>query len=168
MEIGVDFRTFQLLEALGSDGLNSDRERAKELSREREIVCWVARPGAVSVEQIGRRFSVGRSVAYQQVRRLIGYGLLERTRTGIGDPTLISATRDGITYEASGSGGRRSASARSTTGSPSPTSRSSSRTVGCSYVVPPSTPTQQVVNDAIRRVSAEDEVRVLELGRPLR
>lgn len=40
--------------------------------------------------------------------------------------------------------------------------------VGCIYVVPPSTPTQQVVNDAIRRAYAEDEVRVLELGRPLR
>lgn len=98
-EIGVDFRTFQLLEALGSDELGSDRERrTKELSREREIVCWVARLGAVSVEQIGRRFGVGRSVAYELVRRLVKLGLLERTQTAIGDPTLISATRDGITY----------------------------------------------------------------------
>jgi hypothetical protein len=37
-------------------------------------------------------------VAYKQVRRLVKFGLLERTQTGIGDPTLISATRDGITY----------------------------------------------------------------------
>ncbi len=99
LEIGVDFRTFQLLEALGSDGSGSDRERrTKELSREREIVRWVARLGAVSVEQIGRRFEVGRSVAYEQVRRLVEFGLVERTQTAIGDPTLISATRDGITY----------------------------------------------------------------------
>jgi hypothetical protein len=69
-----------------------------ERSREREIVCWVARLGAVSVEQIGRRFSVGRSVAYELVRRLVRLGLLERTQTAIGDPTLISASRDGITY----------------------------------------------------------------------
>ena len=68
------------------------------MSREREIVSWVARLGAVSVEQIGRRFEVGRSVAYEQVRRLIGFGLLERRQTAIGDPTLISATRQGITY----------------------------------------------------------------------
>ena len=68
------------------------------LSRDREIVCWVARLGAVSVDQIGRRFCVGRSVAYELVRRLVGLGLLERTQTAIGDPTLISATRDGITY----------------------------------------------------------------------
>ena len=56
------------------------------------------RLGAVSVEQIARRSGVGRSVAYEQVRRLVEYGLLERTQTAIGDPTLISATRDGITY----------------------------------------------------------------------
>ncbi len=68
------------------------------MSREREIVSWVARLGAVSVEQIGERFRVGRSVAYEQARRLIEFGLLKRTRTAIGDPTLISATRDGITY----------------------------------------------------------------------
>ncbi len=73
-------------------------KEAAELSREREIVSWVARLGAVSVEQIGRRFGVGRSVAYEQVRRLVEFGLLERTQTTIGDPTLISATRDGITY----------------------------------------------------------------------
>jgi hypothetical protein len=68
------------------------------LSREREIVEWVARLGAVSVEQVGRRFEVGRSVAYEQVKRLVEFGMVERTQTAIGDPTLISATRDGITY----------------------------------------------------------------------
>lgn len=68
------------------------------MSREREIVSWVARLGAISVDQIGRRFEVGRSVAYEQVRRLVEFGLLERTQTAIGDPTLISATKDGITY----------------------------------------------------------------------
>ena len=67
------------------------------MSRERQIVAWVARLGAVSLGQIGRRVQVGRSVAYEQVRRLVKFGLLERTQTGIGDPTLISATRDGIT-----------------------------------------------------------------------
>jgi len=68
------------------------------LNREREIVRWVSRLGAVSVEQIGRRFGVGRSVAYEQVRRLVKFGLLERTQTAIGDPTLISATCEVITY----------------------------------------------------------------------
>ena len=80
----------------------SDRkEKETEMSREREIVSWVARVGAVSVDQIGRRFEVGRSVAYEQVRRLVEYGLLERTQTAIGDPTLISATRRGSPTSAS-------------------------------------------------------------------
>ena len=68
------------------------------MSREREIVSWVARLGAVSVEQIGRRFEVGRSVAYEQVRRLVEFRIAAATQTAIGDPTLISATRQGITY----------------------------------------------------------------------
>ncbi len=68
------------------------------MNREREIVRWVSRLGAVSIEQIGRRFGVGRSVSFELVKRLVGYGFLERTQTAIGDPTLISATREGITY----------------------------------------------------------------------
>lgn len=35
----------------------------------------------------------------------------------------------------------------------------------CVYLCPPSTPTQHVVRGAIRRVSAEDEVEVVELWR---
>jgi transposase len=219
-----------------------------DLNRDREIVAWVSRLGAVSVEQIGRRFGVGRSVGYELVRRLVDYGLLERTQTAIGDPTLISPTREGITYAGLGLRrptirlgevdhwltvadvaieleeihgarqvmterelrfeealrGRPIASAEmgeTLDGRPrlhrpdlvvrvdggyvvyevelTPKSRSrlkailrgwrwADNVVGCIYVVPPSTPTQQVVNAAIRRAYAEDEVRVLELGRPLR
>jgi DNA-binding Lrp family transcriptional regulator len=219
-----------------------------DLNRDREIVRWVSRLGAVSVEQIGRRFGVGRSVAYELVRRLVKFGLLERTQTGIGDPTLISPTRDGITYAGlglrrptirlgevdhwltvadvaieledlhgarqviterelrfeEGLAGRAIASAEmgeTLDGRPrlhrpdlavsvdggyvvyevelTPKSRSRMKAilrgwswarnvVRCYYVVPPSSPTQKVVSQAIRRVYAEDEVRVLELGRPLR
>jgi len=38
------------------------------------------------------------------VRRLVELGLLKRTETAIGDPTLISATRDGIAYAGLGLG----------------------------------------------------------------
>jgi DNA-binding MarR family transcriptional regulator len=75
-----------------------ERGEVEEVRREREIVRWVARLGAVSVGQIGRRFGVGRSVAYELVRRLVTGGLLERTQTLAGDPTLISATTAGIAY----------------------------------------------------------------------
>jgi len=66
--------------------------------REREIVRWVARLGAVSAGLIGRRFGVGRTVSYELVRRLVAGGLLERTPTLAGDSTLISATASGIAY----------------------------------------------------------------------
>ena len=76
----------------------AEREEGGRVRREREIVRWVARLGAVSVGQIGSRFGVGRSVAYELVGRLVAGGLLERTQTLAGDPTLISATASGIAY----------------------------------------------------------------------
>ena len=76
----------------------AEREEGGRVRREREIVRWIARLGAVSVGQIGRRFEVGRSVAYELVRRLVAGGLLERTQTLAADPTLISATTAGIAY----------------------------------------------------------------------
>ena len=76
----------------------AEREEGGSVRREREIVRWVARLGAVSVGQIGVRFGVSRSVAYELARRLVAGGLLERTPTLAGDPTLISATTAGITY----------------------------------------------------------------------
>src|SRR5262245_36984684 len=75
-----------------------ERQEKGRVRREREIVLWIARLGAVSVGQIGSRFGVGRSVAYELVRRLVAGGLLERTPTLAGDPTLISATTAGIAY----------------------------------------------------------------------
>ena len=75
-----------------------EREEGGRARREREIVRWVARLGAVSVGQIGSRFGVGRSVAYELVRRLVCAGMLERTQTLAGDPTLIGATTAGIAY----------------------------------------------------------------------
>jgi DNA-binding Lrp family transcriptional regulator len=218
------------------------------LSREREIVAWVARLGAVSVEQIGRRFGVGRSVAYDQVRRLVQAGLLGRIQTIVGDPTLIIATKSGIAYAGLGLkrpalrigevdhwlacadvaielersyGADRLASVRElrfqaqmtgkpvgaakvgemANGSPrvhwpdlavhtdeglvvyevelTPKSqrrldkivrawRRAREVERCVYLCPPSSPTQQVVHRAIRRVAAEDRVFVGELRRTRR
>ena len=76
----------------------AERGETGRVRREREIVRWIARLGAVSAGQIGSRFGVGRSVAYELVRRLVLAGMLERTQTLAGDPTLISATASGIAY----------------------------------------------------------------------
>jgi hypothetical protein len=67
-------------------------------SREREVVAWIGRMGAVELGHIRRRFGVGRSVAYALVRRLVEAGLLERVATLPGDPTLIRATLNGLRY----------------------------------------------------------------------
>lgn len=68
------------------------------MRRDRQIVSFVSRLGAVSIGHIERRFQVGRSVAYDIVKRLIAAGLLERVETLPGDPTLIRATEQGIAY----------------------------------------------------------------------
>ena len=67
-------------------------------SREREIVSWIARIGAVDLGHVRRRWAVGRSVGYGLIRRLVEAGLLERVPTLPGDPTLIRATEQGIRY----------------------------------------------------------------------
>ena len=68
------------------------------MSRDRELVGWVGRLGAVEVRQVGERFGVGRSVAYGLVARLIEAGLLERLALLRGEPALIRATEAGLRF----------------------------------------------------------------------
>jgi hypothetical protein len=65
-------------------------------SRDRELVSWVARLGAVELRHVCDRFGVGRSVAYDLVTRSARAGLLERLSVLRGEPSLIRATEDGI------------------------------------------------------------------------
>jgi hypothetical protein len=74
---------------MGSDGRQS---------RERAIVAWVARMGAVEVGHVRRRWAVGRSVGYALIARLVDAGLVERVATLPGDPTLLRATDEGIRH----------------------------------------------------------------------
>ena len=67
-------------------------------SREREVVAWIARMGAVELGHVRRRWAVGRSVGYALVGRLVDVGLVERVATLPGDPTLLRATDTGIRY----------------------------------------------------------------------
>src|SRR5215211_5193167 len=76
---------------------NVDDNRQRR-TREREIVRWIARMGAVSLEHVRRRWGVGRSVAYALIARLVDAGLIERVATLPGDPTLLRATHYGIRY----------------------------------------------------------------------
>src|SRR5918996_1360137 len=68
------------------------------MGRDRELVGWIARMGAIGIGHVQARFSVCRSVGHAVVARLVEAGLLERVATLPGDPTLLCATRQGIAY----------------------------------------------------------------------
>jgi hypothetical protein len=65
------------------------------MERDRELVRWVSRLGAVGVGHVGGKLGVGRSVAYDLVARLLSAGLLERISLLRGEPSLIRATAEG-------------------------------------------------------------------------
>jgi len=73
-------------------------------ARDWEIVTWVARMGAVTIEQIRTRFRIGRTVAYRRVAACTEAGLLERIDLLRGQPALIRATRRGFVSAAPASG----------------------------------------------------------------
>jgi hypothetical protein len=68
------------------------------VGRGRELVGWVARMGAVGIGHVQERFGICRSVSYEVVARLVEPGLIERVATLPGDPTLLCATAEGISY----------------------------------------------------------------------
>lgn len=70
----------------------------RRASRERDVVRWIARTGAVEVGHVRRRWQIGRSVGYALVARLVDAGLVERVATLPGDPTLLRASEQGIAY----------------------------------------------------------------------
>jgi hypothetical protein len=68
------------------------------MGRDRELVGWIARMGAVEIGHVQKRFGTCRSVSYEVVGRLVEAGLIERVATLPGDPTLLSTTPQGIAY----------------------------------------------------------------------
>jgi hypothetical protein len=64
--------------------------------RDRAIVEWIGRVGAVTIEHVARRFGLSRTRAYVCVGRCIGMGLLERWRVLHGEPALLIASRAGL------------------------------------------------------------------------
>jgi len=73
-------------------------------ARDWEIVTWVARIGAVTIEQIRTRFQLGRTVGYRRVAACAEAGLLERVDLLRGQPALIRATRRGLRFSGTGLG----------------------------------------------------------------
>jgi hypothetical protein len=67
-------------------------------SRDWEIVRWVGRMGAVTIEHVQSRFTLGRTAAYRRVAACIEVGLLDRVAPLRGQLSLIRATRRGLRY----------------------------------------------------------------------
>lgn len=65
-------------------------------ARDWEIVRWVGRLGAVTLDQLRLRFTLGRTVAYRRVAACVEGELLERVVLLRGQPALIRATRRGL------------------------------------------------------------------------
>jgi hypothetical protein len=68
------------------------------MGRDRELVGWIARMGAVAIGHVQGRYGICRSVSYEVVARLVEAGLIERVATLPGDPTLLCTTPQGIAY----------------------------------------------------------------------
>lgn len=63
--------------------------------RDREIVRWIGRHGAVQAQHVMTRFSIGRTASY---RRLHELGLIRRHRLLYNDAGLLTATPEGLRW----------------------------------------------------------------------
>ncbi len=66
--------------------------------RDRAIVEWVGRLGAIGAAEVMARWGMGRSQAYARLRALVGAGLLESRRLLHGQPALYVPTREGLLW----------------------------------------------------------------------
>lgn len=66
--------------------------------RDREIVRWIGRHGAVQAQHVMTRFSIGRTAAYRRLHELVEYGLIRRHRLLYNDAALLTATPDGLRW----------------------------------------------------------------------
>lgn len=64
--------------------------------RDWEIIRWVGRLGAVTLDQLRIRFGLGRTAAYRRVAACVEGKLLERVNLLRGQPALVRATRRGL------------------------------------------------------------------------
>lgn len=66
--------------------------------RDREIVRWIGRHGAIQAQHVMTRFSMGRTAAYRRLHELVDYGLIRRYRLLYNDAGLLAATPDGLRW----------------------------------------------------------------------
>jgi hypothetical protein len=66
--------------------------------RDRSIVEWIGRLGAVSAADVMAHFGMGRTATYRRLAALVDQGLLATERLLYGEPALYIATRDGLQW----------------------------------------------------------------------
>lgn len=66
--------------------------------RDREIVRWIGRHGAVQAQHVMTRFSIGRTACYRRLHELVEFGLIRRHRLLYNDGGLLTATADGLQW----------------------------------------------------------------------
>lgn len=69
-------------------------------NRDRDVVEWIARTGAVEPSQVMYLFEMGRTVAYRRLAALHTAGLLERARLLHGQPAISSRPAPGCGWSA--------------------------------------------------------------------
>lgn len=68
------------------------------MTRDRELVRFVGRHGAVAMDHVMAAMGVGRTAAYRRVAASVERGLLDRLDLLRGEPSLLRATGDGLRY----------------------------------------------------------------------
>jgi len=66
--------------------------------RDREIVRWIGRHGAVQAQHVMTRFALGRTAAYRRLHELVEFGLIRRHRLLYNEGGLLTATPDGLRW----------------------------------------------------------------------
>ena len=66
--------------------------------RDRELLRFVGRHGAVSIEHVMAALGTGPTMAYRRVAACVERGLLVRLPVLRDEPSLLVATRDGLRY----------------------------------------------------------------------
>ena len=84
----------ELLGELGGEASGAAGRIAPDL----ELVRFVGRYGAVSINHVMEVLGVRRSMAYRRVAACVERGLLERLDLVRAEPTLLRATRSGLRY----------------------------------------------------------------------
>lgn len=98
--VAMSARSSALIEREATPSRVAGAAAGSSAVRDWEIVRWIGRMGAVTLDQVRVRFQLGRTAAYRRVAVCVNAGLLDRVDTLRGQPSLIRATKAGLQFTA--------------------------------------------------------------------